>query len=171
MKILIFTEGTVLMHKNAVGHSRKEIIKQVKAGEKSVHQHHSFVPIGRAVQKLMHWKKSGAEILYLTSRGNAREVKQIKNVLKKNGFPNGKLFFRRLFRKKSREYARIVEMVMPAIFIEDTCESIGGKEDMPITYVSPKIKRKIKSIVVKEFGGIDFLPDNISKLKKFQPVG
>jgi len=33
---------------------------------------------------------------------------------------------------------------------------------MTITHVKPEIKKKIKSISVKEFGGIDYLPDEIS---------
>ena len=35
-KILIFTEGTIIVHKNAIGRSRKEIVKQVEENEKSV---------------------------------------------------------------------------------------------------------------------------------------
>ena len=35
---------------------------------------------------------------------------------------------------------------------------------MTITNVRPAIKKKIKSIVVKEFSGIDKLPDNVKKL-------
>lgn len=30
MRILIFTEGRIIMHKNAAGHSREEIVKQVE---------------------------------------------------------------------------------------------------------------------------------------------
>ncbi|MFH1564916.1 MAG: hypothetical protein ABIC82_03640 [bacterium] len=36
---------------------------------------------------------------------------------------------------------------------------------MTITNVKPEIKQKIKSICVKEFKGIDHLPDNILILK------
>jgi hypothetical protein len=31
MKILIFTEGSIIMHKNATGHSREEIVNQVES--------------------------------------------------------------------------------------------------------------------------------------------
>jgi hypothetical protein len=33
MKILVFTEGTIIMHKNASGLSRKQIVKQVAEGK------------------------------------------------------------------------------------------------------------------------------------------
>jgi len=74
------------MHKNAVGHTREEIVKQSKGlfwvfRDKSVHDYKSYVPIGNAVKKLQRWKKDGAEILYLTSRRKPEEVQQIQYVL------------------------------------------------------------------------------------------
>ena len=151
------------MHKNAAGHTRKEIIKQVETKEKSVHDYKSYIPIGNAVKKLLNWKKDGAEILYLTSRTKRGEIRQIKNVLSKHGFPDGRL----LFRKKNEGYKDIAERVFPDILVEDDCESIGGKSEMTITHVKPEIKKKIKPITVKEFGGIDHLPDRISALMKY----
>ena len=56
---------------------------------------------------------------------------------------------------------------MPDVLIEDDCESIGGKDEMTITHVKPDLKKKIKSIVVKEFSGLDHLPDKISALLKY----
>ena len=158
MKILIFTEGTIIMHKTAIGHSRKEIIKQVKDKQESVHDYKSYVPIGDAVKKLRNWKNDGAEILYLTSRRKIEEIKQIQNVLKKFKFPDGKL----LFRQKDEEYRDVAEKIIPDVLVEDNCESVGGIEEMTITHIEPKIKKKIKSIPIKEFGGIDHLPDKIS---------
>ncbi len=64
MKILVFLHGTTIMHKNAVGHSREDIVKQVQGGEKSVHDYRSYVPVGDAVKKIKSWEKDGAEILY-----------------------------------------------------------------------------------------------------------
>lgn len=162
MKILIFTEGTILMHKNAVGHTRDEIVKQVKAKEKSVHNYKSYVPVGNAVKKLQKWKKDGAEILYLTSRKKPEEIEQIQNVLKKFKFPDGQF----LFRRKDEEYKDVAERIIPDILVEDDCESIGGIDEMTITRIKPKIKKKIKSIPIKEFGGIDYLPDKIFALRK-----
>jgi len=43
MKILIFTEGTIIMHKNGVGHTRDEIVRQVEAKEESVYDYESYV--------------------------------------------------------------------------------------------------------------------------------
>ncbi|MEK6871878.1 MAG: hypothetical protein AABX16_03160 [Nanoarchaeota archaeon] len=162
MKILIFTEGTIIMHQNAVGHTRNEIVKQVKSQEKSVIDYKLYVPIGNAVKKLKNWKKDGAEILYLTSRKKSKEIEQIKSVLKKYDFPNGQL----LFRRKNEEYKDIAERIFPDILIEDDCESIGGINEMTITHVQPEIKDKIKSISLKEFEGIGTLPDKISVLMK-----
>src|SRR3989338_113867 len=160
MRILIFTEGTIIMHKNAVGHTRYEIVKQIEAKEKSVHDYKSYVSVGNAVKKLQNWKNDGAEILYLTSRRKPEEIQQIQNVLKKFKFPDGQL----LFRQKNEEYKHVAERIIPDVLIEDDCESIGGIDEMTITHVKPEIKKKIVSIPIKEFGGIDHLPDKISAL-------
>jgi len=160
MKILIFTEGTIIMHKNAVGHTRDEIVKQVEDKEKSVHDYKSYVPVGNAVKKLQNWKNDGAEILYLTSRRKSEEIQQIQNVLKKFKFPDGQL----LFCQKDEEYKDVAERIIPDVLIEDDCESIGGIDEMTITHVKSEIKKKIRSISIKEFGGIDHLPNKISAL-------
>ena len=157
MKILIFTEGTIIMHKTAVSRSREEIVKQVENKEEFVHDYKSYVPVGNAVEKLQTWKNDGAEILYLTSRRKPEEIRQIHNVLKNFNFPDGQL----LFRQEEEEYKDIAERIIPDVLIEDDCESIGGIDQMTITHVKPGIRKKIKSIPVKEFGGIDHLPDKI----------
>src|SRR3989339_1897118 len=157
MRILIFTEGTIIMHKNAVGHTRDEIVKQIEAKEKSVHDYKSYVSVGNAVKKLQNWKNDGAEILYLTSRRKPEEIQQIQNVLKKFKFPDGQL----LFRQKNEEYKDVAERIIPDVLIEDDCESIGGENEMTTTFVRPGIKERIKSIVVKEFEGVDYLPDKV----------
>ncbi|VVB60937.1 Uncharacterised protein [uncultured archaeon] len=160
MKILVFTEGTILMHKTAIGHSREEIVKQVEKEQTSIHNYASYVPVGNAVKKLETWKNQGAEILYLTSRIKRNEINDIENVLKKYNFPEGQT----LFRKKGDEYKDVAERTIPDILVEDDCESIGGEKEMTYPHIKPEIKVKIKSIVVKEFSGIDNLPDNISEL-------
>ena len=160
MKILIFTEGTIIMHKNALGHTREEIVKQSEQKEESVHDYKNYIPVGNSVKKLQKWKKDGAEILYLTSRTKPQEIKQIKAVLEKYNFPDGQL----LFHKKGEEYKDVAERIVPDILVEDDCESIGGIAEMTITHIQPEIKKKIKSISLKEFGGIDHLPDKISTL-------
>ncbi len=147
MKLLVFTEGTIIMHKD----------------ESSIHNYAEYVPIGNAAEKLNNWRRQGAEILYLTSRTKEKEIDDIKNVLNKYDFSEGHLFFR----KGKEMYKDIAEKVMPDILIEDDCESIGGVDNMTITYVKSEIKEKIKSIIVKEFGGIDHLPDNINELASY----
>jgi len=162
MRVLIFTEGTLIMHRSARGLGREVIVKQVHdAKDSSIHEWKTCIPIGNAVQKLRAWKKQGLEILYLTSRTKPTEIKAIRDVLLKYGFPEGQL----LFRQGHEEYKDVVERVMPDIIVEDNCESIGGKGEMVYTYIKPELKRRVKSIAVREFGGIDHLPDSVSKLK------
>ncbi|MBI5135541.1 hypothetical protein HZA86_04910 [Candidatus Uhrbacteria bacterium] len=158
MKILIFTEGTILMPKNGVGHDRSTIVKQVIEQESSVKSYAEYVPIGDAIEKIKKWKEQGEEIVYLTSRRTDKEINDIRGVLQ--NFPTGTLEFR----KDAEEYKDVAERVIPEILIEDDCESIGGEKGMTITFVKPEMKQKIKSIIVKEFGGIDHLPDNVSDL-------
>lgn len=157
MKTLIFTEGTLIMHKNARCHSREEIVGQVRSGrDSSLHDWKSYIPIGNAVEKLQKWKDQGLEILYLTSRTKPEEVEDIRSVLKKYDFPEGELLFRRM----GEEYKDVAERVEPDVIIEDDCESIGGTEEMTYTHINPELKQKIKLIAVKEFGGIDHIPDD-----------
>ncbi len=159
MKILIFTEGTLLMHENAVWHSREEIVQQVKNKDPSVKNYSSYVPIGRCIDKLKEWKEKGAVLIYLTSRTTPEEIEAIQNVLTLYEFPEGKLEHRKKLAGAlgllSEGYKDVVERIMPDILIEDDCESIGGEKEMCYPNVKPEIKSRIKSIVVKEFEGID----------------
>jgi len=82
MKILIFIEGTILMHKMALGRPRKEIVEQVKSKLKGVKNYVSYIPIGNAVSKIQTWQNQEAEICYLTSRRTPKEIEAIRNVLK-----------------------------------------------------------------------------------------
>jgi hypothetical protein len=160
MKILIFTEGTIIMHQSAAGLTRDEIIKQVQNHQEGIHDYASFIPIGNSVRKLNNWAKEGAEIIYLTSRKKPGEVRNIQRVLSTHGFPEGRL----MFRQGKQAYQDIAEAVLPNVLVEDDCESIGGAAQMTITNVDAAIKRRIKSVVVREFGGIDRLPDKIDSL-------
>jgi len=161
MKILIFLHGTTIMHKNAAGKTREERVLQSTEREESVLDYESYIPVGNAVEKLNNWKRQGAEIIYLSSHELEVDVEKDKSVLKKYDFPEGEV----LFRKDGESYKDIAEKVVPDILIEDDCESIGGEKEMTITYVEPEVKQKIKSIVVKEFQGIDHLPDDIDSLR------
>jgi len=159
---MVFLHGTTIMHKTAVGCSREERVKQVIEKDESVEEYNSYVPIGNAVQKLNGWKEQGAVIIYLSSHPDIKSVNDDKSVLKKYDFPSGDF----LYRKDGQEYKDVAEDVVPDILIEDDCESIGGAKEMTITFVNPEVKEKIKSIPVKEFGGIDYLPDDFTELKE-----
>ena len=157
MKILVFTEGTILMHKTAHGQDRVSIVKQVINKILSVTDYAKYIPIGNAVGKIQKWQNRGAEIIYLTSRRTNEQISDIRSVLQKYKFPGGLLEYR----KTGEEYKDVAERIMPDILIEDDCESIGGEKEMTYTHIKPEAKAKIKSVVIKEFGGIDYLPDNI----------
>ena len=148
------------MHKGAAGFTSDEIVRQVKKHEATMRDYAAYIPVGNSVGKLNNWAKQGAEIVYLTSRRSHAEIQDVQYVLSTNGFPEGRLKFRR----GKESYKDIAEAVMPDVLVEDDCESIGGADQMTITRVSPEIKNRIKSIVVKEFGGIDHLPDDITSI-------
>ena len=160
MKILIFTEGTILMHPGGLNVTRGERVLQVEKSSPDIKEYNKYIAIGNAPQKLKRWQSQGAEIIYLTSRTTEKEVEDIKQVLKRNNFPDGELYFR----KESEECKDVAERVLPDILIEDDCESIGGEPEMTYPHIRADIKSKIISIPVKEFGGIDHLPESINKL-------
>ncbi|OHA62039.1 MAG: hypothetical protein A2117_02020 [Candidatus Wildermuthbacteria bacterium GWA2_46_15] len=161
------------MHKSAVGKTREEIIEQVKAQSESVRDFGSYVPISNAVEKLKGWATQGAEIFYLSALTEDKKVRGDEivgkeglmvdqEILDKYGFPKGEIYHRR----KGESYAQIAEKIVPDVLIEDDCESIGGEKEMTVTFIKPEIKRRIKSIVIKEFGGIDHLPNDTNELLK-----
>jgi len=175
MKILVFLQGTLIIHKTAVGKAREEVIEQVKTQAESVRDFASYLPVGDAVERLNSWARQGAEIFYLSAltedkkaRGDEvvgkEGLKIDQEILDKYGFPKGKIYHR----QKGESYCQIAERIMPDIVIEDDCESIGGAKEMTITSVKPEIKRQIKSITIKEFGGIDHLPNDLSELLNYE---
>lgn len=145
IKIMIFTEGTVLGHRNIF----------------HLFNYSTYIPIGNSIEKIKAWEQQGAEIIYFTSRKTEKQVNEIASVLKKYNFPGTRLYYR----EASQKYNDIVEFVFPDVLIEDDCKCIGGQWQMCITYVKPEVKSKIKSIVVKEFKGIDHLPELVSDLR------
>jgi hypothetical protein len=157
MKIMIFLHGTVIMHRNAEGRSRQERVDQVRGGgDTTLADFESYVPVESAVAKLGAWQARGAEIMYLSSHISELDVAKDRRVLARHGFPPGCVFFR----KKNQSYAAVVEEVVPDVFIEDDCESIGGRADMTSPFIQPDIASRIRIIVVPEFGGINSLPDD-----------
>jgi hypothetical protein len=168
MRILVFTEGTLFIGADVVHLSREARIQAVheELARKEAGEPIDFsaqVPSGNAVEKLQTWRRQGAEIMYLTSRTRSDEIKDIRSVLRKYGFPEGELFFR----QKGEAYKDVAERVLPDVIVEDDCESIGGEVEMTYPHIRPDIKARIKSIVVPEAGGIDHLPDDIAILKDY----
>lgn len=131
--------------------------------EPAVSDYHAYIPNDHAVEKLNKWKEQGAQIYYLTSRRKPEEVKDIRFVLSEYIFPDSTNL---LFRDGNEEYKDVAEKLMPDILIEDDCESIGGEIEMTYPHIKEELKKKIKPIIVKEFGGIDHLPDNLTELEK-----
>ncbi len=164
MKILVFLHGTAIMHRNAKGLAREEATRQVIEGDESLHDYASYIPVGNAAKKLRGWKSQGAAICYLSSHKDAEDVEKDKLVLRKYAFPDGRIFYRR----NIEEYKDVVERIrpLPDVIIEDDCQSIGGKIEMVYPNLKPEIKSTIESIVVKEFEGIDCVPDRITELVK-----
>ena len=161
------------MHALAEEVSRKERVKQSKAAviqrilhfkalPGSVNDLENYIPIGQAVEKLKSWKQKGAKIIYLTSRKIKSEIEIIKKVLSKYNFPDWQNLY---FRKQGENYKDIAERLIPDVLIEDDCESIGGEKEMVYPHIKEELKPEIKSVIIKEFEGIDNLSINMTLLK------
>lgn len=174
MIIMVFLHGTLIAHKNSAGKSRQEIIRQIIDQEESVRDFANYIPLGSASRKLQSWVFQGAEICYLsalTENKKARGDEVVGKegliadeiVLERYGFPKGEIFHR----NSKESYGKVIEKMFspPDILIEDDCESIGGEPEMTYPNLNPELKRKIKSITVKEFAGIDNLPDDLSRFR------
>lgn len=151
------------MDKNGVSKTREERVKQSVEKEESVLDYANYVPVGNAVEKLKKWQSQGAEILYLSSHESQADIDKDQLVLDSYEFPKGPIYWR----QNGQSYAEVAEQIMPDILIEDDCESIGGEKEMTYLNIKPELKDKIKSIVVKEFEGIDHLPDSIEDLTNY----
>ena len=173
---MVFLHGTIIAHKNSAGKSRQEIIKQVIEQEESVRDFENHIAVGNAPEKLKTWVSQGAEICYLSAltenkkaRGDEvvgkEGLKADERVLVRYDFPKGEIYHRNSGESYGDVIARIVPL--PGILIEDDCESIGGEPEMTYPHIREDLKKKIKSIIVKEFGGIDHLPDNLAQLVNY----
>lgn len=160
MRILVFLPGTTLMHANAVGRSREERVQQVKLGQ-DLGGIASYLPTGDAVRKVQTWQQQGAEIVYLSP---GRRVEQTPVVLATHRFPQGPV----AFGAPNETWQDVVARIQPDILIEDDCESIGGESEMTFPQLQPELQANITSIVVKEFAGVDHLPDDLAMLKAWK---
>ena len=160
MKIMVFLHGTLIMHKNAAGKPRRERVRQVMGNDPTVADFASYIPVGNATRKLEAWHKQGAGICSFSSHETAHDVEKSRVILETHGFPKGPSYYR----ENGETYKDFAGRGLPDVLIEDDCESIGGEKEMTMTFVTPRIKEKIKSVAAKELGGIDHLPDGLEAL-------
>jgi hypothetical protein len=164
MKIMVFLHGTAIMHRNDAGRTREERVEQFFRGDDSLYDFESYVPVDNAVIKIQKWRQQGAKILYLSSHKKSEDVEKDKLILQKYGFPDGPIFYRAC----GEQYSDIAEALVPDILVEDDAICIGGEKEMASPHIKPELKVEIKSIIVREFGGIDHLPDDISSLMTWE---
>ncbi|MBY9001598.1 MAG: hypothetical protein KGD64_11815 [Candidatus Heimdallarchaeota archaeon] len=113
--LCIFLHGTIIMHSSGQNVSREERVLQVRNNDSSIHNYSSYIPIGNAVDKLHIWKKQGVKIIYLSFHRNKIDIQKDNFVLRKFGFPKGKI----VYRKKGQEHKELIESIKPDILIED----------------------------------------------------
>lgn len=149
------------MHAGAVGRTRDERVAQVRDGtDPTVLDFGAYVPVAGAAAKLLRWQEQGAEIAYLSSHRDPANVAKDRRVLRRHGFPAGRI----LARTAGETYGALAGRVLPDILVEDDCESIGGAAQLAYPQISAPLRARIGSIVVPEFGGIDHLPDSLEEL-------
>jgi hypothetical protein len=139
MRILVFTEGTIVDDRNP---------------------DLEWTLFGDAARKLSAWRDHGATIAYLSSKRNPENIEKVKRALKKGGAPGGVLYFRR----GQEDYGMAAELFQPDVIVEDDCRSIGGAEKTTFASIRSDLRGRVKSVVVPEFGGIDHLPDDPAQL-------
>ncbi len=140
--------------------TREERVNQVRNREETVNDFSSYIPIGNSIEKVLRWSKQGAKIIYLSFHRKYSNIQKDETILKKFNFPDGPV----LYRKGGEEYKNIIERINPDILIEDNCESIGGVKEMIFTHLGSELRNRVKSVVVKEFNGIDDFPDSLQEL-------
>jgi hypothetical protein len=159
MKMVVFLHGTAIMHAAAAGCARAERVQQVRDREPSVREFAAYLPAEQVVEKLRDWHEQGAEIAYLSSHRTGSDVAADETVLERHHFPRGRV----LFRGPGESYGDVIAREPPDILIEDDCESIGVAE-LAYRQISEDVRRRVKSIVVPEFGGFSHLPDSLPEL-------
>lgn len=159
MRVLVFLQGTVLMHAAAAGVPRAARVQQVRERDASVRDSAGYLPTEHAVEKLRGWHEQGAEIGYLSAHRAPAEVELDRAVLERHGFPAGPVHCR----APGETYGELVAADPPDVLIEDDCESIGAAE-ITVWQLPDGLRRRIRSVVVPEFGGLGHLPDALEEL-------
>ena len=103
-------------------------------------------------------------MISLSSHTRPEHVGQDRSVLRTFHCPAGEAVFRTV----GETYQDVARRILPDILIEDDCESIGGESHMIFPHLRPELQARVRSIVVKEFEGIDHLPDNLDALYNFK---
>lgn len=160
MDILIFTHGTIVMHREAEGVTRAERVRQSQQRIAGVFDVAQYAPVEGAREKLWRWHTLGAQIAYLGPSRKPENMAKNEVLLRHLNFPPGPLNHR----GPTETYAEVVERLAPDVYIEDDCESISGEAEMATPHLSPAARARIACIVVPEFGGIDHLPDDPAEL-------
>jgi hypothetical protein len=160
MKIMVFTHGTIVMQGAGVGVSREVRVCQSLDRRPSIFDLANYAPVDHAVPKLWSWHNRSAELCYLGPSRKPENMAKNEQMLRRLNFPPGMLYHR----GPDQSYAQVVERVAPDVYVEDDCESIGGEVEIAVPYLSAAARARIKTIVVPEFGGIDFLPDDPQQL-------
>lgn len=159
-RLLVVLCGTTLMHGGAVGRTREERIDQARTGtDASLRDYGAYVPTEGAVEKLRGWSEQGAEISYLSVHRDSAEVAASAAALRAGGFPPGAV----LSRADDESYDDVVRRAAPDVLIEDDSTSTGPDE-IAYPQLGPKLRERITSIVVPEFGGLLHLPGNLCTL-------
>ena len=160
MKVMVFLQGTTIMSDKFVGRPREERVRLSRERDPEILDSSRQVPIGDAVRKLQRWKDEGVELVYLSAHRKPENSAKVSSILDKYGFPKG-LF---VFRLGAERYEDVAERIMPDVIVEDDCESIGGEKEMVYPNIKPSLKNRIRSVDVREFEGIDHLPESVEKL-------
>jgi hypothetical protein len=170
VKVLVYLQGTIIMHKSGKDKIPQERRKQVlDKSDETIFDFENYIPINKANDILTKWKMKGIDIVYMSSHRNKKDLNKDIKVLEKYNFPKGEILYRDFFHR----YNSLIKKELPDIIIEDDCASIGNwirerykfipetivnflkRREMIYPCLDYKIKQNIKSIVIEEFSGIE----------------
>ncbi len=155
LKLLVFLQGTTFIESALIGKTREESVKKSREWAAKGGWLGELVPIGNAAKKVRTWSEH-VELFYLTASRKEENVAKCQIALKRWTFPEGRL----LHREKDQSYSDLITPLRPDVIVEDDCESLGGIKEMVYPNLSENVRRSIASVVVREFEGVDHLPDD-----------
>jgi hypothetical protein len=107
------------------------------------------------VERLQVWSREGAQLVYISAHRDAANAAIDDAVLRRHDFPDVRVEAR----QGEETYADVVAREAPDVLVEDDCESVG-EEEMTYPQLSPDVAERVTSIVVREFEGLEQLPDD-----------